>query len=208
MGLSCLFVSFLNKQRNKKKKNGGQGHCLPLFFCLYRRQPGTTATVSPSRKKSRFAYSLRSQGQCPPLGKGQAFLLPIIKDRGFLSSLFLSCNATQRVSRCPLAFSTACCGNWGSGNWYKNADILLLLLLQVINYLLSLTQQFACFYQNSWNCGRQIGGSNFRPFRVLGRLQRMMCSTHLTTNTGKQLFVCLFVCFGRSRNVNTVQNYH
>ena len=49
-------------------------------------------------------------------GKGQADLLPIIKDLGSLSLGFLSWNTTHYVCRFHLAFTALPLGNWSLGN--------------------------------------------------------------------------------------------
>ena len=56
--------------------------------------------------------------------KGQACLLLITNDSGFLNSLFPYCRAIQHVGKYPLVFSALLFGNWGLGKlapkcWYS-----------------------------------------------------------------------------------------
>lgn len=64
----------------------------------------------------------------------KSFLLTI-KHLGFLSLVFLSCNATQCMHGGYLALFMWSCGNWGSGNWGKNAGCLVISVSNKALYL-------------------------------------------------------------------------
>ena len=56
--------------------------------------------------------------------KGQACLLLITNDSGFLNSRFPYCRAIHHVGKYPLAFSALLFGNWGLGKLAPYADTL------------------------------------------------------------------------------------
>lgn len=71
--------------------------------------------------------------------KGQACLLFITNDSGFLSSRFPYCRAIHYVGKYPLAFSALLFGNWGLGNWHQSAESLWLLLVFIF---------YCCYLKN------------------------------------------------------------
>lgn len=77
-------------------------HQLPFFWTIFSRM-----FVKQTTLRYRDSVSLWS--------KGQACLLFITNDSGFLNSRFPYCRAIHYVGKYPLAFSALLFGNWGLG---------------------------------------------------------------------------------------------
>ena len=141
----------------------------PFFWTIFSRM-----FVKQTTLRYRDSVSLWS--------KGQACLLLLTNDSGFLNSWFLYCRAIHHVGKYPPAFSALLFGNWGLGKlapkcWYSGCCLYLFSIQFSSVHSLSHVWLFA----TQWTAARQASLSitNSQSLPKLMSIESVMPSNHL-----------------------------